>query len=171
LNMLEIEQSHLDIRKMNVQTCGISQQLWVQCDRKEDVDPIRTRRDPIHRRKLVLKRIGDSISQETIISNIERPEDADLTDPRDPSVFSLKYLGFFCKCQSFSENMELYMKSDYPLIIRFHNVTLGELKLCLSPFLTNVELFCVTSVRTHWWRISIICRRRSDPFWSNRQCW
>jgi hypothetical protein len=27
LNMLEIEQSHLDIRKMNVQTCGISQQL------------------------------------------------------------------------------------------------------------------------------------------------
>jgi hypothetical protein len=26
------------------------------------------------------------------------------------------------KCQSFSD-MELYMKSDYPLIIRFHNVT------------------------------------------------
>jgi hypothetical protein len=43
-----------------------------------------------------LKRIGDSISQETIISNIERPEDADLTDPEIlQGVFSLKYLGFF----------------------------------------------------------------------------
>jgi hypothetical protein len=38
-----------------------------------------------------LKRIGDSISQETIISNIERPEDADLTDPTDlQGVFTVK---------------------------------------------------------------------------------
>jgi hypothetical protein len=34
------------------------------------------------------------------------------------------------------------MKSDYPLILRFHNVTLGELKLCLSPFSMNVDYFC-----------------------------
>jgi hypothetical protein len=33
------------------------------------------------------------------------------------------------------------MKSDYPLILRFHNVTLGELKLCLSPFSMNVDYF------------------------------
>jgi hypothetical protein len=39
----------------------------------------------------------------------------------------------FCKCQTFSDKLELYIKNDYPLIIRYANSTLGELKLCLSP--------------------------------------
>jgi proliferating cell nuclear antigen PCNA len=136
LNLLEIEQSHLNIDDVPVQTCGIlnsvefSQIIKKMATLGERVEIQCTDN------KLVLKRVGDVISQETIISNIERPAEADLTDAAEivQGVFSLKYLVFFCKCQSFSENLELYMKNNYPLIMQYKNNTLGELKLCLSPF-------------------------------------
>jgi proliferating cell nuclear antigen len=136
LNLLEIELTPLNIDAVPVEVCGIlnsaefsqivkkmstlSERVEIQCTDN----------------KLVLKRVGDVISQETIISNIERPVDAPVVDPSEiiQGVFSLKYLVFFCKCQSFSENMELFMKNNYPLILQYKNNTLGELKLCLSPF-------------------------------------
>jgi hypothetical protein len=40
------------------------------------------------------------------------------------------------------------MKSDYPLILRFHNVTLGRAVLCLTVLSMNVDYF-VTFVRNH----------------------
>jgi hypothetical protein len=80
--MLEIEQSHLDIRKMNVQTCGILNSSEFSAIVKKMSTLSERVEIQYTDEKLVLKRIGDSISQETIISNIERPEDADLTDPQ-----------------------------------------------------------------------------------------
>jgi hypothetical protein len=60
-----------------------SQQLWVQCDRKEDVDPIRTRRDP-PTKKLTRFETNRWFDQPGNHYQQERPEDADLTS-RDPS--------------------------------------------------------------------------------------
>jgi proliferating cell nuclear antigen len=51
-------------------------------------------------------------------------------------VFSLKYLVLFTKCTNLSSSVEIYLKNDYPLIVKFMVASLGELKLCLSP---NVE--------------------------------
>jgi proliferating cell nuclear antigen len=51
-------------------------------------------------------------------------------------VFSLKYLVLFTKCTNLSSSVEIYLKNDYPLIVKFLVASLGELKLCLSP---NVE--------------------------------
>ena len=139
LNMLEIEHTHLDIEAVPVKTCGILnsgefaqiiKKMSTLCERVEI---------QYTDEKLIMKRVGDTISQETVISNITRPVDGDLSNPDEivQGEFSLKYLGFFCKCQSFSENLELYMKNNYPLIVQYKNNTLGELKLCLSPFIEN----------------------------------
>tara|TARA_B100001175_G_scaffold312218_1_gene317848 strand:- start:2831 stop:3670 length:840 start_codon:yes stop_codon:yes gene_type:complete len=48
-------------------------------------------------------------------------------------VFSLKYLVLFTKCTNLSSSIELYLKNDYPLIIRYQVANLGEVKLCLAP--------------------------------------
>jgi hypothetical protein len=76
--------------------------------------------------KLILKRIGDSISQETIIStNVHKTRTSPIPRKSTAGVFSLKY-----SASSASVNLSgeygAYMKSDYPLILRFHNVTLGR---------------------------------------------
>jgi hypothetical protein len=134
---------------MNVQTCGILNSSEFSAIVKKMSTLSERVEIQYTDEKLVLKRIGDSISQETIISNIERPEDADLTDPTEILQSSVSSTWVSSASASLSENMELYMKSDYPLIIRFHNVTLGELKLCLSPFMTNVECFLCICLRTH----------------------
>jgi len=47
--------------------------------------------------------------------------------------FNLKYLVLFTKCTNLSNNVELYLKNDYPLIIKYATAGLGQLKLCLSP--------------------------------------
>ena len=52
-------------------------------------------------------------------------------------IFSLKHLLLFTKCTNLSNNIELYIKNDYPMIIRYGVANLGEIKLCLSPKLYN----------------------------------
>ena len=48
-------------------------------------------------------------------------------------MFSLKYLVLFTKCTNLSNSIELYLKNDYPLIIRYQVANLGEVKLALAP--------------------------------------
>ena len=47
--------------------------------------------------------------------------------------FALKHLVLFTKCTNLSSSIELYLKNDYPLIIRYQVANLGEVKLCLAP--------------------------------------
>ena len=48
-------------------------------------------------------------------------------------VFSLKYLTLFTKCTNLCNLIHLYIKNDYPLVIRYDLANLGHIKLCLSP--------------------------------------
>lgn len=48
-------------------------------------------------------------------------------------VFSLRYLVLFCKCTGLCTNIEIYLKNDYPIIIRYNVANLGEVKFCLAP--------------------------------------
>ena len=47
-------------------------------------------------------------------------------------VFSLKYLSLFTKCTNLCNQINLYIKNDYPLIIRYAVASLGHIKLCLA---------------------------------------
>lgn len=48
-------------------------------------------------------------------------------------VFSLRYLVLFSKCTNLCQNIEIYIKNDYPIIIKYSVANLGEVKFCLAP--------------------------------------
>jgi proliferating cell nuclear antigen len=48
-------------------------------------------------------------------------------------LFELKYLIIFTKCTNLCNSVSLYLKNDYPLIVKYSVAALGEIKLVLSP--------------------------------------
>jgi proliferating cell nuclear antigen len=48
-------------------------------------------------------------------------------------VFQLKHLVQFTKCTSLCQNVMIFLKNDYPLIIKYAVNNMGEIKLCLTP--------------------------------------
>jgi proliferating cell nuclear antigen len=52
-------------------------------------------------------------------------------------LFELRFLIIFTKCTNLSSTVTLYLKNDYPLIVRYAISSLGEIKLVLSPSKPN----------------------------------
>ena len=52
-------------------------------------------------------------------------------------IFALKHLVLFSKCTNLCNSIEIYLKNDYPLIIKYTVASLGEIKLCLAPKYDN----------------------------------
>lgn len=48
-------------------------------------------------------------------------------------IFSIKKLVLFTKCTNLCQNIEIYLKNDYPIIIKYSVANLGEVKFCLAP--------------------------------------
>jgi proliferating cell nuclear antigen len=89
--------------------------------------------------KLILSCKGDFCTQETIMGteksqsitikkNIEDDREHEIIQ----GIFSLKYLVIFTKCTNLSNSVEIYLKNNYPIILRYQIASLGEIKLCLS---------------------------------------
>jgi len=49
----------------------------------------------------------------------------------------MKHLVLFSKCTNLCNSIELYLKNDFPLIIKYSVASLGEIKLCLAPKYDN----------------------------------
>ena len=84
---------------------------------------------------------GDFATQETILKQIEDNSgntglnfsvSASIDNPIQ-GIFSLKYLVLFTKCTNLCNLIHMYIKNDYPLIIKYNVANLGDIKLCLSP--------------------------------------
>jgi proliferating cell nuclear antigen len=69
--------------------------------------------------------IGSSSSGMSFLQNDE--------DKIVQGIYALKHLVLFSKCTNLCNSVELYMKNDFPLIIRYAVASLGEIKLCLAP--------------------------------------
>lgn len=88
--------------------------------------------------QLIFSCKGDFCSQETIlcdhdgVNTIAYKNNGEIVQ----GMFSLKYLVLFTKCTNLCNTVELYLKNDYPILVRFQVASLGELKLCLSPSIT-----------------------------------
>lgn len=82
--------------------------------------------------QLIFSCKGEFCSQETIISDNDTNSQS-ATDEIVQGVFNLKYLGVFSKCTNLCNTVELYLKNDYPLIVKYDVASLGTLKLCLAP--------------------------------------
>ncbi len=88
---------------------------------------------------LILGCEGDFANQETILSETQDGLSFSVkSKPENPiqGFFSLKYLLLFTKCTNLCNLLHIYIKNDYPLIIRYDVANLGHVKLCLSP---NIE--------------------------------
>lgn len=86
--------------------------------------------------QLIFRCSGDFCQQETIlcdndngVNNITSKNANEIVQ----GVFSLKYLVTFTKCTNLCNTVEMYLKNDYALIIKYAVASLGEIKLCLAP--------------------------------------
>ena len=52
-------------------------------------------------------------------------------------IFSLKNLIYFIKCTNLCNQIEIYLKNNKPLIVKYNVASLGEIKLCLAPLPSN----------------------------------
>ena len=85
---------------------------------------------------LIFKCMGDFAEQETIISENNTSVKVQKNTNANEIVqglFQLKHLVLFTKCTSLCPSIELYLKNDYPLILRYTVANLGEVKLVLAP--------------------------------------
>jgi proliferating cell nuclear antigen len=48
-------------------------------------------------------------------------------------VYELKNLTLFTKCTNLCNDIQIFMKNDYPLVIKYTIATLGRILLCLTP--------------------------------------
>jgi proliferating cell nuclear antigen len=90
--------------------------------------------------EIILTCTGDFCTQETVLSDKENDSIQITSENKDDIIqgnFSLKYLVLFTKCTNLSNTVELYLKNDYPLIIKYTVASLGNIKLCLSPQVEN----------------------------------
>jgi proliferating cell nuclear antigen len=88
--------------------------------------------------KLILSCKGDFCQQETILGS-DKSQAITITKNSNEEeheiiqgIFSLKYLSIFTKCTNLSSTVEIYLKNNYPIILRYTIASLGEIKLCLS---------------------------------------
>lgn len=76
---------------------------------------------------------GDFASQETIIGETTHGLVFNKNDNVVSGKFSLKYLNLFTKGTNLCNTIELYMKNNYPLILKYNIANLGEIRFCLAP--------------------------------------
>lgn len=69
--------------------------------------------------------MGDSASE----MNIDKKDSNEIVS----GTFSLPHLVLFTKCSNLSNNLEVHMKNDWFLMIRYVIANLGDIKLCLMP--------------------------------------
>lgn len=86
--------------------------------------------------QLILSCKGNFCSQETILIDNENGNNHINNTEQDEiiqGVYDLNYLVLFTKCTNLCNSVEIFMKNDYPLIVRYACASLGSLKLCLAP--------------------------------------
>lgn len=83
---------------------------------------------------LIFKCLGDFADQETIIrENRLMRVQSSASNEIIQGVFQLKHLFLFTKCTNLCPSIEIYLKNDAPLILRYTVANLGEVKLVLAP--------------------------------------
>lgn len=86
-----------------------------------------------YNKQLIFTCKGDFCEQETVLCDNSNTLSEQESDDIIQGVFKLKYLVYFTKCTNLSNTVEIYLKNDYPLIVKYAVASLGEIKMCLAP--------------------------------------
>jgi proliferating cell nuclear antigen len=77
---------------------------------------------------------GEFCAQETVLTDTKSGASArPATDGIVQGVFSIKHLVLFTKCTNLCSTVDLLLKNDYPIVVKYLVASLGEIKLCLAP--------------------------------------
>ena len=141
LNLIDIDEQDINIPDLNlIQLLQCHQMIFKNYYRAHNIY------DVIEiisiNNQLTFNLTGDWCTQQTIIgesehtglSYIQQLDETEITQGR----YSLKYLILFTKATNLSSSVELYLKNDYPLILKYSIANLGSIKLALAP-LCSVE--------------------------------
>lgn len=77
---------------------------------------------------------SDSGDTELELGESENGVTIETEDPENifQGLYDLKYLTVFTKCTNLCTNVDIFIKNDYPLVIRYYVASLGTIHLCLS---------------------------------------
>lgn len=75
---------------------------------------------------------GDFASQQTCIGNSNHGLKFNNTE-EVTGKFSLKYINLFTKSTNLSNMLEIYLKKDFPLMLKYNVANLGDLMFYLAP--------------------------------------
>jgi proliferating cell nuclear antigen len=75
---------------------------------------------------------GDFASQETCIGNSNHGLSCKQND-EVTGTFSLKYINLFTKATNLSNIIEIYLKHEYPLMLKYAVANLGQIMFYLAP--------------------------------------
>ena len=86
--------------------------------------------------QLIFSCNGEFANQETIIGETSNGLTFVKSSTEDNIIqgyYNLKHLVLFTKCSNLCNSIEMYMKNNFPIVIKFTVGSLGSLKLCLAP--------------------------------------
>jgi len=90
---------------------------------------------PTNRNTLIFSGKGEFASQKTVLQAKESDTSTDNKSNKDliiQGTFDLRNLSLFSKCSNLCHNIDLFMKNNYPLIIKYQIANLGHVFLVLS---------------------------------------
>lgn len=76
---------------------------------------------------------GDFASQETQIGEANHGLTFSNCNECITGKFSLRYLNLFTKSTNLSNTLEIYLKKDFPLMLKYNVSNLGDILFCLAP--------------------------------------
>ena len=96
-------------------------------------------------RQLIFTCKGQFATQETCIGEADGLLFVQNFNPDEivQGIFALKHLVLFSKCTNLCNKIEVFLKNDYPLIIKYTVASLGEIKLCLARKLIMINIFII----------------------------
>jgi len=88
--------------------------------------------------QLIFSCKGDFCSQETVIYDADQSQSQQQLMQQAESdivqgVFSIKHLVLFTKCTNLCATMDLHLRNDYPIVLKYNVSSLGSIRLALAP--------------------------------------
>jgi len=91
---------------------------------------------------LIFRCVGDFVDGETVMMSNQQSgiEVERKTSEIVQGMFELKYLVLFTKCTNLCTSIQIFLKNDYPLVLRYMVANLGEVRLVLAPQKQKTDL-------------------------------
>lgn len=137
LKLIELDCDEIEIQDVDFETVVTIPSVYFQriCRDMSDISNFMRIRNEDG--TITFECTGDFASQKTVIGKTDAADasgagiSTNVEGSRYDGEYSLKYLTAFCKSSNLCQSVELYLRENYPLVMRYGVASLGSLKFCL----------------------------------------